>query len=191
MSNDAKLTILIEEYKLINDKIEHYLRNQFRMMNIAFVLIGSFLGFAFYPNKEYAELRIQFLNYLPFFILIILSFVAYHYQRTMGFHGYKKYLEEQLNKIAEENIIFYNMELGLNQMIFHNALSGFILVSFGSCFIFAIIIAYRFVPNPVMMAFQIISGIVFAGCCWSINGTIDRFHSRATKFNSSTPNRSI
>jgi len=117
----SKLDVLLKNYELITAKIEKFVGNQFIYTQGALALAGGYIFFLVEGvgiidnatgNKEDTKLYLQF---LPFFILLILTGVLYQYQRTMGLQGYKQYLERAINNLIGQNIVSYG-HIGMKYM---------------------------------------------------------------------------
>jgi len=124
----SKLDVLLKEYDLTNTKIEKFVGNQFLYTQGALALAGGYIFFLVegikiidnsIDNGSDTKLYLQF---LPFFVLMILSGVLYQYQRTIGLQGYKQYLEYAINKILGQNIISY-AHIGMKHMVKKNVIA--------------------------------------------------------------------
>ena len=134
-----KIEVLIEEYKLTNEKIEQFIRNQHQYLNTALIIIGGLLFFGLSKGTEY-------LNYLPILTGLIIGFIGFHFQRTIGLQGYKIYLEKSINNILQENVICY-AQIDLEFMVKKNRFSYFNLLIYIALYVMISLIAYNVNPN--------------------------------------------
>jgi len=144
---NVKLEILIEEYKLINEKIEQFIRNQ---LNYFYLILGLLGGiYSFILHKDNASSYLHFL--LPAIHIICLIAMSYQFQRILVIQGYKKYLECQLNKLAKEHLVFYG-HLGMKVMQNNNKLakSNYILHGLIFLFLFGESIRQNFDGEPYL-----------------------------------------
>lgn len=103
----------MEEYKLTNSKIEEFLQSQHKYINSLLLLIAGCFVFIFDSDQTS---RLYYLLYLPFVFICIIGVFIYHYKRTMGLQGYKRYLEGEINNELKSKTLFYG-ELGNKYMI--------------------------------------------------------------------------
>ncbi|WP_417873156.1 hypothetical protein [Xanthomarina gelatinilytica] len=118
----SKIDVLLKEYELTNGKIEKFVGNQFFYTQGALILAGGYIfflieGIALIDKTVNTEIDTRlYLQFLPFFVLMILSGVLYQYQRTIGLQGYKQYLENKINTLLGENLISYGY-IGMKYML--------------------------------------------------------------------------
>ena len=114
MKESTKIEILLREYENTNQKIERFVGNQFFYTHGSLILFGSAAAFIIGQDIYYVQ-------FLPAIFLIVTLGIAYQYQRTSGLQGYKQYLEELINKKADENLISYG-HIGVRYMVKGNFL---------------------------------------------------------------------
>ena len=141
----SKLDVLLKEYELTNSKIEKFVGNQFLYTQGALALAGGYIFFLVEGIKiidnsiaKGGDTKL-YLQFLPFFVLMILSGVLYQYQRTIGLQGYKQYLEFAINKILGQNLISY-AHIGMKHMVKKNVIALmntilYAIVYAASCFL--------------------------------------------------------
>jgi hypothetical protein len=136
---ERKLSILLNEYNLTNEKIEQFLKAQ-----VGYFISGNFIIFGilglFGNSKELLGFSTIILYLIPLTILTYFGTIMYHYQRTLALQGYKQYLERKINEIAGEKLIFYG-ELGMKYLEKENRFVVFNILSFGVLFLISIFIA--------------------------------------------------
>ncbi|MEM6687067.1 MAG: hypothetical protein AAF617_14900 [Bacteroidota bacterium] len=150
-----KIEILVEEYKLTNEKIEQFIRNQHQYLNTALIVIGGFLFFVLTKG-------IVYIKFLPIITALILGFVGYHYQRTIGIQGYKIYLEKSINKILKENVICY-AQIGMKQMVYKNIFGAFNLLIYIGFYAIITYITYDSLPETENVALWLSIYIILFG----------------------------
>jgi len=120
MTDNFKQLVLLEEYKLINIKIEQFLSNQHKYINSVLLIIAAFLVFVFDGEQNHLE----FVFALPFIFLCVFLVFLYHYKRTLALQGYKKYLELCMNNEIGNEILIYG-KVGEPEMTKEDMISKF------------------------------------------------------------------
>lgn len=154
MLEDLKLKVLLEEYKLTNERVENFLSSQskfyFQGILIVFGLLGVF--------RDYKEVLLG----LPLIIIIYVGLFLYHYKRCLTNQEYKRHLEIKINEISGENLIFYT-QLGYdkveknNKFIRFNIFSYLILIAIS---ITAFVIYFTGTTASVNRYFIIITALI-------------------------------
>lgn len=149
-----KLNILIEEYKITSDRIEKFLSSQkhffFYGLTIVFGLLGIF--------QDHQEVLLA----LPIVVFIYVGLFLYHYQRIVISQLYKEKIENKINALCDEKLIFFT-ELGFrkiektNKFIIFNILSYSVLIIIS---IIAFITYFTGTNNTVNEIFIIATAIV-------------------------------
>ncbi|MEM9679117.1 MAG: hypothetical protein AAF901_02235 [Bacteroidota bacterium] len=121
MENKTKLDVLLEEYKITNERIESFLKSQITFywqgLAIVFGLLAVF--------KDYKEVLLA----LPIVILIYVSLFMYHYQRCITNQLYKRKIEERINALCEDKVLFYS-ELAFEKLEKSNKFIPFNILSY-------------------------------------------------------------
>ncbi|WP_452225658.1 hypothetical protein [Lacinutrix chionoecetis] len=143
----SKLDILVKEYELTNTKIEKFVGNQFLYTQGALALAGGYIfflveGIAIIDKTVNSETDTKlYLQFLPFFVLMILTGILYQYQRTIGLQGYKQYLEMKINDLLGENLISYG-HLGMKYMLKKNLIALLNTILYALVYVAACVLAY-------------------------------------------------
>ena len=165
----SKLDVLLKEYELVNIKIEKFVGNQFLYTQGALALAGGYIFFLVegiriidntIGSMQDTKLYLQF---LPFFVLMILAGLLYQYQRTIGLQGYKQYLECTINKVVEENLISYG-HIGMNYMLKRNVIALLNTFLYATVYIASSVLAFVMpikVSEPKWFIYHIIAFVVF------------------------------
>lgn len=130
MDDITKLTVLLDEYKITNERIESFLKSQvtfyWQGLAIVFGLLAVF--------KDYKEVLLA----LPVVIIIYVSLFMYHYQRCMTNQLYKRKIEERINQLCGEKVLFYS-ELAFNKLEKSNKFVPFNILSYSILIIISFI----------------------------------------------------
>ncbi len=171
MTEKDKIDILLKDYDLTNQKIEKFVGNQFFLTQGALALIGGYIVFLVEGANLFdlavgkdltAESTKFYLQFLPFFALIIISGIGYQYQRTIGLQGYKHYLEIVINEKAGENLLSYG-HIGMKYMLRGSVLAAINFIAVGLICIGTIAIAFFKPDVEIGYIYLIIHLIVFFG----------------------------
>jgi hypothetical protein len=116
MNNEKKLDLLIEEYKITTERIESFIKNHrdfyFHGLTIVFGILALF--------KDFKEIFLI----LPLIVILYISIFMYNYQRTLTNQEYRIYLENKINDLMGEKLIFYS-ELAYKKIEKKNRLAKF------------------------------------------------------------------
>ena len=165
----SKLEVLLKEYELVNIKIEKFVGNQFLYTQGALALAGGYIFFLVegirvidntIGSQQDTKLYLQF---LPFFVLMILAGLLYQYQRTIGLQGYKQYLEYTINNVVGKNLISYG-HIGMNYMLKRNVIALINTMLYGTVYIASSVLAFVMpstVNEPKWFIYHMIAFIVF------------------------------
>lgn len=144
----------MEEYKITNSRIETFLSGQrlffFQGLIVVFGLLGVF--------KDYKEVLLA----LPIVVIIYVALFLYHFQRSQTNQCYKRRIEDKINDLCGEKLLFYH-ELGVekiekqNRFIFFNIASYTVLVFIS---IVAFVTYFTGTNTGVDKAFIILTAIV-------------------------------
>lgn len=162
----SKLNVLMQEYELVNAKIEKFVGNQFLYTQGALILAGGYIfflieGIALIDKNVNTEMDTKlYLQFLPFFVLMILSGILYQYQRTIGLQGYKQYLENRINVLLGENLISYGY-IGMKYMLKKNKIALLNVLLYSLVYVAATILAYVKPSQPEEPAWWISHILVF------------------------------
>ncbi|PDS26258.1 hypothetical protein [Flavobacterium branchiophilum] len=130
MDEKLKLTVLIDEYKITNERIESFIKTQntfyWQGLAIVFGLLGVF--------RQYKEVLLA----LPIVIIIYVGLFLYHYQRCLTNQIYKKNIEDKINQICGEKLLFYT-DLAFNKIEKSNKFITFNILSYSVLIIISII----------------------------------------------------
>lgn len=111
-----KLDLLIEEYKITTERIESFIKNHrdfyFHGLTIVFGILALF--------KDFKEIFLI----LPLIVILYISIFMYNYQRTLTNQEYRIYLENKINDLMGEKLIFYS-ELAYKKIEKKNRLAKF------------------------------------------------------------------
>lgn len=188
---DRRLEILLNDYNLTNEKIEQFLRSQVNYFISGNVIVFGILGiFGSIKKNTDSNYFIEILYLLPIVILTYLGVIMYHYQRVLALQGYKKYLEESINKIAEQKLVFYG-KLGMkflekeNRFVFFN-FTSYILLFLMSIFIAVIATIYdkEQVSNLILYSVIIVTILLLIMFIWAVlrvKNTPSEFYSASLK----------
>ena len=102
--SDRKLDILLHEHLLINRKIDDFINAQFMYISTILTLATSFIFIA-YQSKEFNSMFYNYVQFLPYLFLIIVPTFMFKFNRAILLHGYRCFLEENINIIAGKNIL--------------------------------------------------------------------------------------
>lgn len=165
----SKLNILVKEYELTNIKIEKFVGNQLLFTQGSLALAGGYIfflieGIAVIDNtiKNQTDTKL-YLQFLPFFVLMILTGILYQYQRTIGLQGYKQYLENKINLLLGENLICYG-HIGMKYMLRKNIIALLNTFLYGLIYVAASVLALIKPSEPTEPAWwvaHIVAFIVF------------------------------
>jgi len=139
VKTELRLQILLNDHDSTNQKIEQFIKSQIAHFYGGATLIFGIL--AIFGNMKEQSGFTLILYLIPITLLLYFGVIMYHYQRTYALQGYKKYLEEKINKIAGEKLIFYG-ELGMEYMERRNRFVKFNMISNGVLFVISIVIAF-------------------------------------------------
>ncbi|WGD34749.1 hypothetical protein [Olleya sp. YS] len=186
----SKLDVLLKDYELTNTKIEKFVGNQFLFTQGALVLTGGYVFFLI-EGVSAIDKAINtktdtkfYLQFLPFFVLLILSGVLYQYQRTVGLQGYKQYLEQAINKLVGQNLISYG-HIGMRLMLKNNLVSLLNAILYasvyaGACFL--AVVKPSGTDKPQWLLFHIIGFVLFLTfAIWQTTGHSKRVKDIAQK----------
>ncbi|WP_397362552.1 hypothetical protein [Olleya sp. R77988] len=186
----SKLDVLLKDYELTNTKIEKFVGNQFFYTQGALVLTGGYVfflieGVSAIDKAVNTNIDTKFyLQFLPFFVLLILSGVLYQYQRTIGLQGYKQYLERAINKIVGQNIVSYG-HIGMRLMLKNNLISLLNVILYGLVYAAACFLAVvkpSNIDEPKWLVFHIIGFVLFLiFALWQTNNHTQRIREAAEK----------
>lgn len=115
---DPRLLVLLKEYEIINIKIEQFLIKQPNMFGAGIIAILGIIGL--YANgyesniTESLNKTLEINHFLaimalPFFTLFYMCIIGYHYMRTMTLQGYKRVLEDEINKYVNKNCLKFSI----------------------------------------------------------------------------------
>lgn len=135
---DRKLKVLLNDYNLTNEKIEQFIRAQVGYFISGNIIVFGILGVFGYSDKALGYTEILYL--IPITLLTYFGTIMYHYQRALALQGYKQYLEEKINSLAGEELIFYG-KLGMKYLEKENRFVVFNLLSYGILFLISIFIS--------------------------------------------------
>jgi len=178
MSSKLKLDILVEEYKIISENIEQFQRVQVNYLISLFLIIGGMIGFYFSKDLNALENKIdyakEFYHLFPLTLAAFISLISYHYRRIIGFQGYKRYLEEQINSELNSNTIFYSLlGLGKSKYLKKPKINLFLLINwmlYISIYFFSIYIAmYKTDYDYLITVYIIITILLVVGLVISLN----------------------
>ena len=130
-----QLEVLMEDYKITNEKIEQFMRNQFNHLNTAFLLIGGFFAFIYASSSGDTYPNLDKIVWLPLFVALICGLLLYHYQRIMGLQGYKISLENAINEHLGQPTLLYGY-IGMNEMVKKNPFQTFNLFIYIAVYLF-------------------------------------------------------
>lgn len=91
---DDKKDILLTEYQIVTDKINMLVNYDLKIMNIGLIIFGVGFGYGMSESVNNSILLIFF----PFAIYIVLLFAIHVYIIVTALCGYKKCIEEYINK---------------------------------------------------------------------------------------------
>lgn len=135
---ERRLKILLNDYNITNEKIEQFIRAQVGYFVSGNVIVFGILGIFGYSDEALGYTEILYL--IPITLLTYFGTIMYHYQRTLALQGYKMYLEEKINSLAGEQLIFYG-KLGMRYLEKENRFVVFNLLSYGVLFLISIFIS--------------------------------------------------
>lgn len=101
-----------------------------------------------------------YLQFLPFFVLMILAGILYQYQRTIGLQGYKQYLENRINTLLGENLISYGY-IGMKYMLKKNKIALLNVILYSLIYVSATVLAYIKPSQPEEPAWWISHVLAF------------------------------
>ncbi len=101
---DKKLDVLLHEHALINKKIDDFINSQFLYISTLLTLASSFIFIA-YQSKEVGSRLHDYVQYLPYILIIIGPTFLFKFNRAIILHGYRCSLEERINKAIGKNVI--------------------------------------------------------------------------------------
>lgn len=193
--DSSKLEVLMKEYELVNNKIEKFVGNQFLYTQGALALAGGYVFFLVEGVKiideaigNGADTKL-YLQFLPFFVLMILTGILYQYQRTIGLQGYKQYLELTINKKLGENLISYT-HIGMRYMLKYNIIALVNTLLYASVYVAACFLAFvkpSAVKEPKWFVYHMIALVLFLiMAIWQTTGYANKVKKLAEKFNAST-----
>jgi len=98
---ELKIEILMKEYECVGQKIEALFLTSERIIGLGIVVIVAMLTFGL-------ERKINsILLFLPVAFLGVLLYGVHVFTELTSLGGYKRYLEERINTIFEENLLFW------------------------------------------------------------------------------------
>ncbi|UAB75963.1 hypothetical protein [Mesoflavibacter sp. SCSIO 43206] len=167
-----RLDVLLKEYELVNYKIEKFVGNQFLYTQGALALTAGYIfflveGIGLVDNSIDQVNTKLYLQFLPVLVLMILAAILYQYQRTLGFHGYKQYLEIQINTLINQNLITYS-HIGGKYMI-KNYVIYLNLLMYMVIYVGAVTIAFNKpdgIENPNYLIAHVIIFLIFLIFAW-------------------------
>lgn len=125
-----KLNVLLEEYKIVSDRIESFLKSQIYIFFYGLTIIFGLLGIF----QNYQEVLLA----LPIVILIYVGLFLYHYQRILISQTYKGEIEKKINDLFDEKLIFFT-ELGFTKIEKRNKFIAFNILSYSILVLISII----------------------------------------------------
>jgi hypothetical protein len=194
MTKDLNIEILLKEYELINQKIERFVGNQFLYTQGTLALVGGYIVFLIEGAGSFEsgtnDLLVQvestkfYLQFLPYLMLTILMGIAYQFQRTLGLQGYKQYLEELINKKADENLISYS-HIGMHFMVSRILIAKANWLIYILIYAATIALAYYKPPHPIGEGFLIshigLGVLLLVIVYWQVNGYTEKVKKAAWK----------
>jgi hypothetical protein len=102
--NEIYNNYLIEEYKIVNIRIDEFVSRQTKIMNLYLVIIGGFLTFLIKIDEDSFILPL-----LPYILMLIMPTFLYHYHRTIILQGYRRHLEKNINIQFKIKPILYSI----------------------------------------------------------------------------------
>lgn len=103
-TGEHKKDFILAEYQIVTDKINMLVNYDLKIMNIGLIIFGVGFGYGMGDNVNNKLLLVFF----PFAIYIVLLFALHVYIIVTSLCGYKKCLEEYINK----NFMRQNIFLG-------------------------------------------------------------------------------
>lgn len=135
MGNNIELDILLSEFNNVSQSIRSLMSSTEKIIAIGFTILVTGLGLGLKEDI----LEIFFL--IPIAVLAMLFYAISIYTAVLLFGGYKKHLEESINKILGKNILIWE---DLIRKLFHRSLPVtvlyFIYLIF---FVFSTIVAFH------------------------------------------------
>lgn len=97
-----EFSLLVEEYKLADSKVEDYHQKQLNYLNVTIVLLSGFLFFLIEKN-QINVLKV----YFPYFSFLIYGTLVYHFRRNLIIQGHRKFLAKKINSYLNNNVILF------------------------------------------------------------------------------------
>ncbi|MEP0987847.1 hypothetical protein [Ekhidna sp.] len=137
--------ILLAELNNCYDSINVFITNQSKIINFSSAVFGALIALSF---SGIADETSKVFLVLPYLLLTINSYLAYNLIRSYVIHGYRRYLEFQLNKMSRRHLIFYS-RLVKDHLLSGNIIAILPIIINLLIMIFALIECYRVASNVI------------------------------------------
>jgi hypothetical protein len=121
---EMQFDCLREEYRMCSQRIDDFNSKLFSYFNTVLIVVGGYLTFI-HGAVKMEGMR----SFTPYLLFIALGLAGYQYRRTLILQGYRRYLEDEINKLLGKNTFNFG-NLSKERLLKPNFFTSFNAVSY-------------------------------------------------------------